>query len=281
MTHSFSVEDADRFGVNAAIILNLLRGWVAHNKANGKNERDGRTWTYNSVRAWAKLVPYLSAKQVRTAIDDLIEAGAIVKANFNENPHDRTLWYSVADICPTGQIAEPLPPGANGDAAEGNCVEHRDTKEEPISSEESGKPEETELTLEAGRFVEWFIELLGQTGAPPTRLTPSIRKGWADAYEKLRRIDGKSKDEIVKVCRWARADPFWSGNFYAPTKLRERKDGVSRYDLFLSRISTSPNNGHPKTQQPNGRSFSQGADVDYDAIADRIQEQRMRAVQGR
>ena len=241
--HLFDVEDAVKYGVNPAIILDHIRRWIAHNKANGKNERDGHTWTYNSVKAWAKLVPYLTDKQVRKAIDDLVAAGVLIKGNYNDNAHDRTLWYALGDgICPTGQMgAETLPSGANGDASPGECVDHRETKEVTKRSE---------LEEEAGRFVDWFLALLARTGAPAPRLTPAIRTGWEQTYEKLVRIDGKTKAEIAKVCEWARSDPFWSGNFYAPTKLRERKDGISRFDLFTAKLNS---NGSNSTFQRNSR----------------------------
>lgn len=259
LIHSLDVREAEKHGVNAALVLNLIRGWIAYNKANKKNEKDGRTWTYNSVKSWTKLVPYLTPKQVRTAIDVLVSAGLIVKANFNENQYDQTLWYALADgedLCPVGQMETP--PRADQVAPEGKSL---DQENKP----QTEPPKINELTLEAGRFVEWFVELLARTGAPTPRLTPTVRAGWADAYEKLRRIDGKEKAEIVRVCEWARADSFWSGNFYAPTKLRERKDGISRYDLFLQRLK-SPN-ATSTTLRPNGRYFEQAGS--YAGITDK------------
>lgn len=256
MTHSFEIAEAEKYGVNAAIVIDLIRGWIAYNKANKKNEKEGRTWTYNSVKSWTKLVPYLTPKQVRTAIDVLIAAGLVVKSNFNENHYDQTLWYALGDLCPVGQMEKP--PAADQVAPGGKSLDQGiNTEKEP--------PETNELTLEAERFVVWFIELLGKTGAPASRLTPTVLAGWRDTYEKLRRIDGKEKAEIAKVCEWARGDPFWSTNFYAPTKLRERKDGISRYDLFLERLKKP--NGTSTTVRPNGRYFEQAGS--YAGITDK------------
>lgn len=248
MTHAFDVDEAKKFGLNAAIILDQIRRWIAYNKANGKNDHEGRTWTFNSVKAWAALAPYFSSKQVRSAIDDLVAADVLIKGNFNGNPNDRTLWYALGDgICPTGQIVpEPLPCRANGNAPDGKCVDQKITKEEPKTGDLD------ELKAEANRFVDWFVALLSRTGAPEPRLTPAIRSRWADSYEKLRRIDGKEKPEIVKVCEWVRADGFWRDNFFSPVKLRDRKDGIARYDLFLSKLN-SPNNGNSQYQRPNPR----------------------------
>jgi hypothetical protein len=93
MTHSFETEDAEKYGVNAALILSNIRFWIAKNKANKRHEYDGKTWTYNSVKAFGELFPYLSAKQIRTEIQKLVEAGEIGEGNYNKSSYDRTKWY--------------------------------------------------------------------------------------------------------------------------------------------------------------------------------------------
>jgi hypothetical protein len=98
-------------------------------------------------------------------------------------------------------------------------------------------------------------------------LTPTIRAGWASTYEKLVRLDGKTKVEIAKVCEWARNDSFWRTNFYSPTKLRDRKDGISRYDLFLSKLN-SPNGNAPHLR-PNSRFCEASARNSYAGITDK------------
>lgn len=95
-----------------------------------------------------------------------------------------------------------------------------------------------ELTAESERFVNWFLLLLSETGAPITPPTTSVRAMWADTYQKLRRIDGKTKEQIVAVCRWARNDTFWQRNFLSPAKLRQKKDGISYFDSFTVKMSS-------------------------------------------
>lgn len=97
MHHNFDVEIATEYGVNAAIILANIHFWCEHNRANGTNYHDGLYWTYNSNKAFAELFPYMSGHQISTALNRLIEAGLIVKGNYNENRHDRTLWYAVTE----------------------------------------------------------------------------------------------------------------------------------------------------------------------------------------
>jgi len=119
--HAFSPQDALEYGINEAILLSAIRFWVATNKANGRNEKHGVYWVYNSVKAWAKLFPYMSTKQINLALENLVEQGAIVKAKHSNNKFDRTCWYTILDesIFHQGQVDFPseenvhLPSGEN------------------------------------------------------------------------------------------------------------------------------------------------------------------------
>jgi hypothetical protein len=95
--HRFCVDDAKEYSVHGAILLQNLKHWIAKNKAQQKNFRDGRTWTYNSHKNFAKLFPYLSESQIQRALANLEKKGAILKGNYNKAPYDRTTWYAVAD----------------------------------------------------------------------------------------------------------------------------------------------------------------------------------------
>ena len=116
MEHHFNVEDAKKYGVECAILLNNIRFWVAKNKANEKHFYDGRYWTYNSVKAFSELFPYWSKDQIRRYIDKLETAGEIVSGNYNQSHYDRTKWYSLncqielANLPnENGENAKPIP----------------------------------------------------------------------------------------------------------------------------------------------------------------------------
>ena len=95
MEHHFDVKFAVEHGFAAAVIFRHLQFWIAHNKANSQNNRNGRTWTFNSVRAFRELFPYLKAWDVRKAIDDLLRCGILID-RFGKR-HDRTTWYAFED----------------------------------------------------------------------------------------------------------------------------------------------------------------------------------------
>lgn len=133
--HMFDVEIAQEYGINAAVILQNLAYWIEKNRANEQNYFDGHYWTYNSNKAFEKLFPYLSAKQIRSTIDKLIEHGLIITGNYNKSAYDRTLWYAITEkgktILQNGKIH--LPPRANGTAPQGEPIPNINTNNNPDS----------------------------------------------------------------------------------------------------------------------------------------------------
>ncbi len=97
MQHHFDIEIAEAYGLNEAIILNNIRFWVIHNEANGTNFHDGCYWTYNSMKAFEKLFPYMKPFAIRTALKTLEENGLIITGNYNKSSYDRTKWYALSD----------------------------------------------------------------------------------------------------------------------------------------------------------------------------------------
>ena len=97
MQHSFDTEIAAQYGIVEAILLNNFAFWLAKKKANGQDFHDGRYWTYNSIKAFKELFPYLTENQLRRALNKLIEDGLIVTGNYNKAAYDRTLWYALTE----------------------------------------------------------------------------------------------------------------------------------------------------------------------------------------
>ena len=97
--HSFDPEIAKKVGLNAAVIYQNIVWWAEKNAANGKHLHDGRHWTYNSVKAFDVLFPYLTTAQIRRALEKLEASGLILSGTFNKMGYDRTKWY-----CPSEQI---------------------------------------------------------------------------------------------------------------------------------------------------------------------------------
>lgn len=97
MQHSFDVNIAEKYGVIEAILINNFAYWILQKKANNENLYDGKYWVYNSIRAFSELYSYLSPKQIRRALDNLRDAGAVETACYNKDVRDRTLWYTLSE----------------------------------------------------------------------------------------------------------------------------------------------------------------------------------------
>ena len=92
--HSFNTEYAKRFGVIEAILIHNFQFWIEHNIDQKYNFYDNRIWTYITLKELAKNFEYLSEKQVRSAIERLVNANVLVKGNYNKLSFDKTIWYA-------------------------------------------------------------------------------------------------------------------------------------------------------------------------------------------
>ena len=97
-SHHFDTRIAEIVGVNAAVIAENIKYWCAQKAANGQDVYEGRSWVYNSVKAWRELFPYMSESQIRTSLEKLKAAGIILSGNMGHNTHDRTLWYCISSF---------------------------------------------------------------------------------------------------------------------------------------------------------------------------------------
>lgn len=97
MEHTFDIKIAEKYSVNAAILYRNFQYWIAHNKANKKHLIDGRTWSYNSQRAFKDLFPYMTRAHIRGALKVLIEKGVIIAGRHNKRCGDQTTWYAFED----------------------------------------------------------------------------------------------------------------------------------------------------------------------------------------
>ncbi len=96
-THSFSVSLAESIGLKDAIILQHFYYWHQNNRKQSDRLIDGLVWSYNSIKSICEIFPYLSEKEVKSAIDRLITSGLLVEGNYNKFSFDRTKWYAITE----------------------------------------------------------------------------------------------------------------------------------------------------------------------------------------
>lgn len=123
---------AATYGLEEAIFLHSLMFWYRTNRGNDANFRDGRWWTYNSVKAFEAVFPWWNAGQIRRIITRCREKGALLSGDYNEDRRDRTAWYT-----PSDDLLEMY-----GELGNTNCICRKRQMQLPdqsSSSDENGK----------------------------------------------------------------------------------------------------------------------------------------------
>ena len=93
--HYFNVKEAEKLGIEKAVILQNFRFWLTQNIANERNCHDGYCWTYNSAKALQKLFPYFSERKIHRLLNQLEKEGILKSGNYNKSGYDRTKWYTI------------------------------------------------------------------------------------------------------------------------------------------------------------------------------------------
>ena len=151
--HSFDPDIAQRVGVHAAVIYQNIFWWTQKNAANGKHIKDGYVWTFNSRTAFAKLFPYLTESQIKTALQKLCDSGLIIKGEYNASSYDRTNWYATTESAKWSEsanlaeiaIGQKSPMGwiriANGLDTDSQPIPDINTDHKPVGKQDkAGKP---------------------------------------------------------------------------------------------------------------------------------------------
>ena len=97
MNYSFLVEHAQQYGLDEAVMIHNFQFWITQNLANDRHQHDGRTWTYNTQKAFTKLFPFWSRQQIRTNLKSLLKQEVLIKGNYNKAAFDKTTWYAFKD----------------------------------------------------------------------------------------------------------------------------------------------------------------------------------------
>lgn len=132
----FDARIAEKYSVEEAIVINKLFGWLKYNAVNGKNFKEGRYWTFNSLSAFKKYFPFWNESKIKRILIDLAgcteksdskpkHESVIIKGNFNKSSFDRTIWYSFTDdffayLVKLGyDLNADIPQAENGYSADG------------------------------------------------------------------------------------------------------------------------------------------------------------------
>jgi hypothetical protein len=227
MMHSFDIEHAQLYGMPEAVLITNFQHWITKNRANGTHFHDGRTWTYNSVKAFSELFPYLSIKQIRRALAHLIEKSVLIAGNYNKTPTNHTLWYAFVDEARFLGGKTELPKRANRIAPEGESCFAQEGKSTNRTDINTGS-KHTDSGAAASKYS--ALSYLQEIGVDPQIASDwlQVRKGKKAAATKtaidgvLREIEraGMTPDAGLRICcerGWA----GFKGEWVTPTRQQQ------------------------------------------------------------
>lgn len=97
-SHCFNVDLAIEIGLQEALLLQHFTYWFEQNVGDENYIKDNLVWCYSSNKNMRDVFPYLSERNIRTAIDSLITQGYIIKGDYNVNPFIKTKWYAMTEL---------------------------------------------------------------------------------------------------------------------------------------------------------------------------------------
>lgn len=230
MNHSFDVYIAKEYGLHCAIILQNIAFWIEKNKANEKHFHDGTYWTYNSVKAFGDMFPYLTTKQIRTALQRLEDEGLVKTGKYNDLAYDHTKWYALTE---KGNSLfhlwkYDLPQRAKGNASEGKAIPDINTdnkpdnippispkREEPCGSASEQNEEQPEKKEET-KFVKPTLEEVRSYCRERNNNVDA--QAFIDFYESKGWLVGRSKmkDWKAAVRTWEHNRKKQAQSYYKP-----------------------------------------------------------------
>jgi hypothetical protein len=225
----FEIDDAEKYGVDEAVMLQNIRYWVDKNAANGENIRDGRAWTYNSARALALLFPFWSIKQVQRVIRNLEEKGAIIKGTYNKHNYDKTSWYTTVEnplytISPNE--AMDYPKQDNGLAQTGQSISPNGITDTILKTHIKNTNEKQKYGAQHIDAAEYLANKILENNSKHTQLQEKKYKDtvnrYADDIRKMNDIDGFNLEEIKDIIDFSQSDKFWSQHILSAKKLRDK-----------------------------------------------------------
>lgn len=244
MEYHFNAEVAAAYGVEEAIFLHNLYWWVRKNESNGRHYYDGRSWTYNSMKALASLLPFWSEKQIRRIITRLKDAGLILVANYNETAYDRTQWYAISDdvyqlyntpekvksICPNGQIE--VTKRANRSDQMGEPIPDSKPYSKPNTSSSAKKSAEKEQKKQYERDSQPYQiachlrDKILENKPDHKPIGEPTLQSWAHSARLMIERDKRSPERILSVIDYSQSDEFWRANILSVPKLRDKFDAL-------------------------------------------------------
>lgn len=208
-SHSFSIEDAQKYGIEKAILLQNLRFWLDKELANSERdsedsgpkvkEHEGAdyVWTYNSARAFANLFPYMAPRSIGRWLGELEADGIIISGVFNKAAYDKTKWYTMPEYS-LGQNGKSVSQNGQSTSQNGQS-EGQDGQPIPdintnINTNILGDSEESPVDNSKNERAELWDALVVELGYTVEDMTKNVRGQLNNAVKQLHDIGATPND---------------------------------------------------------------------------------------
>lgn len=158
--YAFDSGLAAQYGVSEAIFVHRLYFWVQENQKNGRNLRDGRYWTHDSVSALTEVFPFWTRHQIEGIIKRCRDKGLILTAALSPRAYDRTNWYTVTDAVTAAyagrtvsQTAPCISPQGDTHSRKNRNV-YKEQIEDQLEDERARTRAQSDLQADAGTAAE-------------------------------------------------------------------------------------------------------------------------------
>lgn len=96
MVQHFNAYFADKYGIEGAIIIECIYGWIRRNVCNDEVFKEERVWCYMSAKGFNRYITYMNPLKIHRELRKL-EGEVLLVGNFNLKPTNQTLWYTFTD----------------------------------------------------------------------------------------------------------------------------------------------------------------------------------------
>ena len=105
---AFKTEHAERFGIEAAILLQGIQLGLILNKSKRSHNKKGKVWMYNSIREWHEVYPFMSESTIKRALKKLKDEEIIEVMQLDSNPMNKTNWYTLTNALGQNDLMEQV-----------------------------------------------------------------------------------------------------------------------------------------------------------------------------
>ena len=253
---------AKEIGLNESLILLQIEFWISISN----NERDGKRWTYQSVRDMQeKSFSFWSISTINRAVNKLIDEGYIIEGNFNKMKYDKTRWFALN----FEKLNELESISINGDDT---GVFHNDTRSNQndtrsnqndttipeitteITTEKDNSPAKAEPSIPYKKIIGYLNEKADRKFSHVAKSNKDLIKA---RWNGLKKLDSKANDNELyqafvtvidnKVADANDPNHFFKEEYLQPSTLFRE----SNFDKYLNQ----PSRQKPPVTKPIGNNY--------------------------